>query len=46
MMTIHRSPGGTQIWFGPRCAAGALKPVPVFKGQFAKKNFPFFFLKI
>ena len=33
--------GGTQIWVGQGCAARASKPVPIFKGDFGRKGYPF-----
>ena len=37
-----RKPRGvTQIWFGQGCAARASKPIPIFKGDFAQKWYPF-----
>ena len=33
--------GGTQIWVGQGCAAQALKPLPIFKGDFDRKGYPF-----
>ena len=30
--------GGTQIWVGQGCAAQASKPIPIFKGDLAKKG--------
>ena len=35
-------PGGTQIWVGQGCAARASKPLPIFKGDFGRKGYPFF----
>ena len=35
------SPGGTQIWVGQGCAARASKPIPIFKGDFGQKGYPF-----
>ena len=34
-------PGGTQIWVGQGCAAQASKPIPIFKGDFGQKGYPF-----
>ena len=34
-------PGGTQIWVGQGCAARASKPLPIFKGDFGRKGYPF-----
>ena len=36
----HTGPGGTQIWFGQGCATGASKPLPIFKGRFGRKGYP------
>ena len=33
--------GGTQIWVGQGCAARASKPIPIFKGDFGQKGYPF-----
>ena len=33
--------GGTQIWVGQGCAARASKPLPIFKGDFCRKGYPF-----
>ena len=33
--------GGTQIWVGQGCAAQASKPIPIFKGNFGQKRYPF-----
>ena len=33
--------GGTQIWVGQGCAARASKPIPIFKGDFGHKGYPF-----
>ena len=35
------APGGTQIWLGQGCAARASKPLPIFKGDFGRKGYPF-----
>ena len=35
------SRGGTQIWVGQGCAARASKPIPIFKGDFGQKGYPF-----
>ena len=42
-MHIMHAPGagGTQIWFGRESAARALKPLPMFKGHFGRKRYPF-----
>ena len=34
-------PGGTQIWVGQGCAAQVSKPIPIFKGDFGQKGYPF-----
>ena len=34
--------GGTQIWVGQGCAARASKLLPIFKGDFGRKGYPFF----
>ena len=35
-------PGGdTQIWVGQGCAARASKPIPIFKGDFGQKGYPY-----
>ena len=34
-------PGGTQIWVEQGCAAQASKPIPIFKGDFGQKGYPF-----
>ena len=34
-------PGGTQIWVGQGCAAWASKPLPILKGDFGRKGYPF-----
>ena len=36
-----RLPGGTQIWVRQGCAARASKPLPIFKGDFGRKGYPF-----
>ena len=36
LKTSH--PGGTQIWVRQGCAAPALKPIPIFKGDFGQKG--------
>ena len=33
--------GGTRIWVGQGCAAGASKPIPICKGDFGQKGYPF-----
>ena len=33
--------GSTQIWFGQGCAAQASKPIPISKGHFGRKRYPF-----
>ena len=33
--------GGTQIWVGQGFAARASKPLPIFKGDFGRKVYPF-----
>ena len=33
--------GGTQIWVAQGCATRASKPIPIFKGDFGKKDYPF-----
>ena len=40
--------GGTQIWFWQGCAAQGSKPIPIFKGHFGSKRYPFLgnFLRI
>ena len=38
---LNETPGGTQIWVGQGCAARALKPLPIFKGDFGRKGYPF-----
>ena len=35
------APGGTQIWFGQGCATAASKRLPIFKGHFGRKGYPF-----
>ena len=37
----QKARGGTQIWVGQGCAARASKPVPIFKGDFGQKGYPF-----
>ena len=32
---------GTQIWVGQGCNARASKPLPIFKGDFGRKGYPF-----
>ena len=32
---------GTQIWVGQGCAARASKPLPIYKGDFGRKRYPF-----
>ena len=36
-----RGAGGTQIWFWQGCAADDAKPLPVFRGNFGRKWYPF-----
>ena len=33
--------GGTQISVGQGCATRASKPLPIFKGDFGRKGYPF-----
>ena len=33
--------GATHIWVGQGCAAWASKPIPIFKGDFGQKGYPF-----
>ena len=33
--------GDTQIWVGQGCAAQDSKPIPIFKGDFGRKGYPF-----
>ena len=40
-LIVGRGSGGTQIWFGQKCTAWALKPIPIFKGHFGSKRYPF-----
>ena len=39
--TQYLQPGGTQIWVAQACAARASKPIPIFKGDFGQKGYPF-----
>ena len=42
LMKLEKPGGGdTQIWFGRESAAGASKLLPMFKGHFNRKRYPF-----
>ena len=41
-MSCSGGGGGIQIWVGQGCTARASKPLPMFKGDFGRKGYPFF----